>query len=196
MKRILIGLIALGLLATGGWFGFNLYATHRATAEVEAAFDRIRAGGGQASHGKVAFDLPTRTLTIEDIAIDPSQQSQMHVKITSVKAIGVRLLDEAQFSANAIEVSGIEFAIDSAVGPSQIKAVYNVAHATVHDYTGAVRAQALPASNNIIDLYRFGLEQFSSVTASSIEVPTIAVTIPAGPIWLSQEVAISSIRVL
>lgn len=181
MKRILIGLIAVAALAAGGWFGFNLYAEHRATAEIEAAFDQVRASGGKASHGRIGFDLPTRTLTIEDIAIDPGQQSQMQVKIASVKATGVRQLDEGRFSADAIDVSGIEFAIDSAVGPSQVKAAYKIARATIRDYTGAIRAQVLPASNAITDLYRFGLEQFSSVAASSIEVPTIAVAIAGKP---------------
>jgi hypothetical protein len=181
MKRILIGLIVAAVLAAGGWFGFNLYVQHRATAEVEAAFEQIRKQGGKASHGKVAFDLPTRTLTIEDIAVEPGAQSQMQVKIAGVKAIGVRQLDEGQFSADAIEVAGIEFAIDSAVGPSPLKAVYKIAQATIRDYTGAIRAQVLPASNDITDLYRFGLEQFNSVTASSIEVPTIAVTIAGKP---------------
>ncbi|MEY9414315.1 putative negative regulator of RcsB-dependent stress response [Bradyrhizobium japonicum] len=73
MKRILIGLIAAAVLAAGGWFGFNLYTQHRATAEVEAAFEQIRASGGKASHGKVAFELATRTLTIENINVEPAQ---------------------------------------------------------------------------------------------------------------------------
>jgi hypothetical protein len=181
MKRILIGLIAVTVLAAGGWFGFNLYAKHRATAEIETAFEQIRASGGKASHGKIGFDLASRTLTISDIAIDPGLQSQMHVKIASVRATGVRQADEAQFSADTIEVSGIEFAIDSTVGPSQMKAGYKIAQATIRDYTGAIRARALPASNAITDLYRFGLEQFISVSASSIEVPTIAVTVATKP---------------
>ena len=41
MKRILIGLIAVAVLAAGGWFGFNLYAKHRVTAEIETAFEQI-----------------------------------------------------------------------------------------------------------------------------------------------------------
>ena len=37
MKRILIGLIAVAVLAAGGWFGFNLYAQHRVTADCAPA---------------------------------------------------------------------------------------------------------------------------------------------------------------
>lgn len=181
MKRILIGLITVAVLAAGGWFGFGLYVQHRVTSDVEAAFAQIRAGGGKASHGKVGFDLPTRTLTIEDIAIDPGQQSQMHVGIANVRATGVRQGDEAQFSADVIEVSGIAFAIDSTVGPSQMKSGYKIAQATIRDYSGAISARALPPSNAITDLYRFGLEQFSSLSASSIEVPAIAVNVASKP---------------
>lgn len=181
MKRILIGLIAAAVLAAGGWFGFNLYAQHRATAQVEAAFEQIRKQGGKASHGKIGFDLPSRTLTIEDIAVEPSEQSQMQIKIARVSATGLRQGDEEQFSADTIEVSGIAFSIDSAVGASRMKASYKVTQATIRDYAGAIRARALPTSNAITDLYRFGLEQFSSVSASSIEVPTIAVAIVSKP---------------
>ncbi|MDH2354611.1 hypothetical protein QCM77_24315 [Bradyrhizobium sp. SSUT18] len=181
MKRILIGLIVAAVLAAGGWFGVNLYAQRRAIAEVEATFDQVRAGGGKASHGKIEFDLPTRTLTIKDIAVEPGQPSQLPARIAGVKAIGVRQIDDVTFSADAIEVSGIEFAIDSSVGSSQVKTAYNIPQATIRDYAGAIRAQRLPASNAITELYRFGIEQFSGVTASSIEVPTITVTVDGKP---------------
>src|SRR5438045_9389249 len=98
MKRILIGLIVAAVLAAGGWFGFNLYVQHRATAEVEAAFERLRAGGAKASHGKVAFELSSRTLTVEDIALEPGEPSQLPARIAGVKAIGVRPLHDIPFS--------------------------------------------------------------------------------------------------
>lgn len=62
-----------------------------------------------------------------------------------------------------------------------MKAAYKIAQATIRDYTGAIGARALPPSNAITDLYRFGLEQFTSVLASAIEVPTIAATIVTKP---------------
>jgi hypothetical protein len=107
MKRILIGLIVAAVLGAGGWFGFNLYVQHRATSEVEAAFEQIRASGGKASHGKIAFELATRTLTLDDIAITPAGQPQAQVKIAGIKATGVRLIDDASFSAESIDVGGI-----------------------------------------------------------------------------------------
>ncbi len=96
MKRILIGLIVAAVLAAGGWFGFNLYVQHRATSEVEAAFEQMRQQGGKASHGKIDVRAARRrTLTIEDIAVDPGSQPQAQVKIAGVKATGVRQLDES-----------------------------------------------------------------------------------------------------
>ena len=140
MRRILIGLIALALLAGGGWLGFNLYVQHRATAEVEAAFDQIRSRGGKASHGGIAFDLMTRTLTIEDIAVESGQQLQASVKIAGIKAVGFRELDEMRVSADSIELSGAEFGFEVAE-QANLKAIYKAPQITVRDYSGAIRIQ-------------------------------------------------------
>jgi hypothetical protein len=179
MRRILIGLIALALLAGGGWLGFNLYVQHRATAEVEAAFDQIRSRGGKASHGGIAFDLMTRTLTIEDIAVESGQQLQASVKIAGIKAVGVRELDEMRVSADSIELSGAEFGFEVAE-QANLKAIYKAPQITVRDYSGAIRIQGAPTSDSLIDMYRFALAQFTSVTASSLVVPTVAVTVNPG----------------
>jgi hypothetical protein len=179
MRRILIGLIALALLAGGGWLGFNLYVQHRATAEVEAAFDQIRSRGGKASHGGIAFDLMTRTLTIEDIAVESGQQLQASVKIAGIKAVGVRELDEMRVSADSIELSGAEFGFEVAE-QANLKAIYKAPQITVRDYSGAIRIQGAPTSDSLIDMYRFALAQFTGVTASSLVVPTVAVTVNPG----------------
>ncbi|KJC51988.1 hypothetical protein [Bradyrhizobium sp. LTSP857] len=179
MKRILIGLVAVIVLAAGGWFGFNLYVQHRATAEVEAAFEQLRAGGGKASHGKVAFDLTSRTLTVEDIAVEPAEQPQAHVKIAAIKGVGVRQVDERRFAADSIDISGFEIALDE-VGPGKLKVSYKVPQLTMRDYAGPLRAPNPPASGSLIDMYRFVLEQYASVTASSVTAPTLAVTFDAG----------------
>ena len=180
MRRILIGLVVLAVLAGGGWLGFNLYVQHRATAEVEAAFAQMRAGGGKAVHGKVTFELASRTLTIEDIAIEPKQQALARVGIAKVTAVGVRQADAASFSADSIDFSGVEIAIAD-TGRTKVKASYKIPQITARDYSGPIRASIPPPSDELIDMYRFALAQYASIKASSIAVPTATVNVDAGP---------------
>ncbi|OKO69111.1 hypothetical protein [Bradyrhizobium sp. AS23.2] len=179
MKRILIGLIALGVLAVGGWFGFNLYAKHRATAEVEAAFDRIRSHGNKASHGKVAFDVMSRTLTVEDIAVAPESQPQAQIKIAGIKGTGVRLIDDISFSADSIDIRDFEVRLDQ-VGPAKVKASYKVPQLTMRDYAGPIHAGNAPADGSLIEMYRYVLDQYAGVSASSLTAPALSMTFDAG----------------
>lgn len=173
MKRILIGLIAVAVLAAGGWFGFSLYAKHRVTAEIETAFEQIRKQGGKASHGKVAFDLATRTLTVEEVDVEPGRPPLAGIKAASFKAVGVRQLDEVHIAADNVEIDGVELAIDGAAGAANMKVTYKIPQLTLTNYSGPARVQGAPASDSIIDAYRFGLEQFAGITAGSLNVPTI-----------------------
>ncbi|MDA9521017.1 hypothetical protein XI06_11670 [Bradyrhizobium sp. CCBAU 11434] len=180
MKRILIGLIVVAVLAVGGWFGFNAYAKHRATAEVEAAFEQIRKQGGKASHGKVEFDLRTRTLAIEDIVIDPGKQPQAQVRIAGIKGIGVRQVDELRVSADSIDITDFEVALDQ-IGPAKLKVSYKLPQLTIRDYAGPVHSSwtALP-DNSLIEMYRYALDQYVGIRASSLTAPTLTMTFDSG----------------
>jgi hypothetical protein len=179
MKRILIGLIALAVLAAGGWLGFNLYAKHRATAEVEAAFEQIRKQGGKASHGEVTFDVTSRTLTIEDITVAPGSQPQAQIKIAGIKGTGVRQIDETRFSADSIDITGFEVALDQ-VGPAKLKASYKVPQLTMRDYAGPVHTGTAPADGSLIDIYHYVLGQYANVTASSLAAPALTMSFDSG----------------
>ena len=179
MKRILIGLIVAAALGAGGWFGFNLYVQHRATSEVEAAFERLRAGGSKASHGKITFALATRTLTIEDIAVEPAQPQVATFKVAKITAVGVRQPDEARFSADSIEASGVEVGFTSTERIT-VKANYKIPHISARDFSGSTRADGSPVSGSIIDMYRFILAQYATISASEIAMPTLAVNVDAG----------------
>ena len=179
MKRILIGLIVAAVLAVGGWFGFNLYVQHRATSEVEAAFEQLRKQGGKASHGKIAFDLMSRTLTIDDIAITPASQPQAQVKIAGIRAAGVRLIDDTRFSADSIDVTGLDAALDQ-VGPAKLKASYKIPQLTIRDYAGPLHTGTAPANGSLIDLYRYALAQYAAVSATSLTAPTLTLSFDSG----------------
>jgi hypothetical protein len=181
MKRILIGLVVVAVVAAGGgWLGFNFYVQHSAIAEVEAAFEQMRASGGKASHGKIAFALATRTLTIEDIDIQPGEQEQTHLRIAKVTAVGVRQAGEARVSADSIEMAGVE-AVITYNEPVKLKTNYRIPQITARDFSGPVRAANAPLSGSIIDAYRFILAQYATIAASSIVAPTITVKTDAGP---------------
>jgi len=186
MKRILIGVVVAAVLAVGGWFGFNLYVQHRATAEIEAAFEQIRAGGGKASHGKIGFDLTTRSLTVEDIVIDPGKEPQAQIKIAGIKGTGVRQVDDARFSADSIDITGLEVALDQAV-PAKLKASYKVPQLTIRDFAGPIH-WTVPADNSLIAMYRYVIDQYLGINASSLMAPTLTLAFDSGAAGGSGEV--------
>jgi len=89
MVKILIGLLAAIVIAAGAFFGFEFYVQQRVATEVEAAFAQVRAAGNKATHGKVSFDLFSRTITVADIAGESVAQPPMSVKIGRFTAAGV-----------------------------------------------------------------------------------------------------------
>ena len=175
MRKILIGLVAVIVVAAAGFFGFQFYVQHRVATQVETAFEQIRASGGKASHGKVSFDPWSRTVTIADIAGESATQPPLVVKIASVTATGVSDKDGTRFSADRIEVSDLEVS-----GGQALQVSYKVPRTIVKDYSGPAGGRQLPASASIVDLYRVGLEQLAEVTASSISAPTVAATVNFG----------------
>ncbi len=191
MAKVLMGLAAAVVIAVGGFFGFEFYTQHQIAGEVEAAFAQIRAGGGKATHGKVSFDLKSRTLRIDEIATKSATQPPVRVKIASVTASGVGQPDPAQFSADTIEASDIEIG-GSLAGLTDGKLAYKVPRVVVKDYSGPANVQPPSASKSIIDAYRSGLAQFATISAASVSAPSIAGTINFGPA-MSGEFAYSGV---
>src|SRR5262245_55191375 len=87
MLKILGGLAAAVLIAIGGYFGFGFYVHQRIVADVDAAFAAVQAGGGKASHGKITFDLWTRTVAVGDVAVESAAPQPVTLKIGSFTAV-------------------------------------------------------------------------------------------------------------
>jgi hypothetical protein len=179
MVKILISLIAAIVIAVGIFFGFQFYTEHRIASELDVAFEQIRATGGKASHGKISFDLLSRTVKITDLAAQSAAQPPVSVKIAALTASGLSQPDAARFSADAIEATDIEIGGAVATQPA-LSLSYKVPRIIVKDYSGPAALQPPPASSSFVDLYRFALKQFTGITAASIMAPSLAGTINSG----------------
>ena len=179
MVKVLLGLVAAVVIAVGGFFGFEFYTQHRIAGEVETAFEQIRASGGKASHGKVSFDLKSRTLRIADIATESATQPPMRVNIANLVATGVGQTDTTRFSADTIEATDVEINA-SMVSAANWQVTYKVPHIAAKDFSGPASLPRPPASSSMIELYRFLIEQVALLSASSITAPSVAGTMNSG----------------
>ena len=170
--KILIGLLAALVVAVGGYFGFEFYLQQRIANDIDATFASVRASGAKAEHGKVTFDLWSRTVTIADIAGELTAEPPVTLKIGRVVASGVSQPDGGRFAASRIEVTGFE-ASGGIGGRSSLRASYQAPRLDVSDYAGPAGPLRRVDSTNPADIYRFALEHFAAAAAKSIEVPAL-----------------------
>ncbi|MGF6310098.1 hypothetical protein ABIB82_003277 [Bradyrhizobium sp. i1.8.4] len=175
MKKILLGLIAVVVIAAAGFFGFDFYAQRRVMRDVEAAFEQIRASGAKASHGKVAFDVKSRTLTISDVAAESATQPPVSIKIASLTASGLGQPDAARVSADNVEFNDVEVGVAGPT-PTIASLTYKAPRVTMKDYSGPAGLPQLPASSSIFELYRFAFGQLARINASSVTAATLTGT--------------------
>jgi hypothetical protein len=179
MVKILIGLFAAILVAAGAFFGFEFYVQQRAATEVEAAFAQVRAAGNKATHGKVSFDLFSRTITVADIAGESAAQPPVSVKIGRFTAAGVSQPDASRFTAGTIDAENVEV-VGTMAAQAGWRASYKAPKISVVGYAGPAGPlrQVDPASPT--DIYRFVLEHFAAVTAATVTIPTLATAVSLG----------------
>jgi len=172
MVKILGTLVALIVIAAGGFFGFEFYVQRQMANDVEAAFAAVRETGAKASHGPVSFDMWTRTVTIADIAGESAAQPPVTVKIGRFVATGVSQPGAGRFAADRIEATDVDMGGTMPV-QARPRFTYKVPRIQIMNYAGPAGPlrrldPAAPA-----DVHRFVFEHFAAVTASSISAPTV-----------------------
>ena len=174
MVKIFVGVLAALVIAVGGYFGAEFYFQQRIANDIEAAFANVRASGVKASHGKVAFDLWRRTVTIADIAGEFTAQPPGSVKIGRVVASGVSQVDAQRFAASRIEANNVEIArtIGQQAG---LQFTYQAPRIEVVDYSGPPGPLRPLDTSDAAATYRFVLDHFAAVSAKSITAPALAV---------------------
>jgi hypothetical protein len=181
MVKVLIGVVAAVVVAAGGFFGFEFYVQHRVEGQVDAAFEQIRAAGNKASHGKVSYDVWNRNFAVADIVAETASQPPVTLKIGSVTASGIRQVDTARFAADTFEIGDLEVGASMAA-QADMQITYKVPKIIMKDYSGPASLQRQPASAGVLDIYRFALEQFAVVSASSITAPGMTGTLAVGKV--------------
>ncbi|HLG85198.1 MAG TPA: hypothetical protein VKY22_29730 [Bradyrhizobium sp.] len=185
MKKIVIGLAALVVLAAAGYFGFLYVAQSRAAAGVETAFAGMRSSGAKASHGTISYDPWKRTISIADIATETATQPPTTVKIANLTASGVSQPEQGRMTADLLEATDIDVSFTLASGGAQLQYNYRLPKLTASDFSGPAQVEQLPAGASTIDVYRFGLEQFTRIAASSVTIPNLSVGVKLNSAVLS-----------
>jgi hypothetical protein len=180
MVKVLAGLVVAIVLAVGGYFGLEYYLQQRVVTEVDAAFADLRAGGAKATHGKVAFDLWTRTITVADIAGESNAQPPVAVKIGRFVAAGVSQPEAGRFAADRISATEIEVAGTLAM-QGGVAMSYKAPRVEVTSYAGPAGPLRRLESAAAVDIYRFGLEHFAAISASSVVIPTVTAKLSPVP---------------
>jgi hypothetical protein len=174
MLKIFAGVTAALVIAVGGYFGVECYLQQRMASDIEAAFANVRASGAKASHGKIAFDLWSRTVTVADIAGEFTAQPPASVKIGRVVASGVSQQDAGRFVASRIDAAGVEVA--GAIGQQAgLQFTYQAPRIEIADYAGPGGPLRPLDGTAAAAIYRFALDHFAMVSAKSVVAPAITV---------------------
>ena len=110
MMKLIIGLLAALVIAAGRLFRLRILraAAHRAPMSRRHS-PTVRASGAKASHGKVAFDLWSRTVTIADIAGEfAAQTAGQREDWPRSSPPGVSQPEAGRFAASRIEAADVE----------------------------------------------------------------------------------------
>jgi hypothetical protein len=172
MRKSLIALPVLALVAAGGYFGLDTYAQHEGERQVEEIFLDLAIAGVMADHGTVDFDLPSRRLEVADIKLyAPGTDG---VRIGRLAASGLWLSSNGRIRADRIELANVAY--DEPGAPAGgIKTTFRASSMVVGDYDGP----ASPAPSGTAP-GPFLLSFLETASATSLAASQVSIETGAG----------------
>ena len=170
MRKVLAGLAVALIVGVGGYFGVVYWAQYVVAREVEAVLDGWRASLGSATHGRIEFDLWTRTLKVSDVVVQSRTAPHPKIALAQVIASGIDLSGKA----TRVEIVDLETS-DMLPGRAGVRMDQKAPHVTLTGFSARPLAPRKVAS--MFDMTRLWLDQFSAITAATIEVPSLTVTL-------------------
>jgi hypothetical protein len=178
MRKVVTGVLAILIAGTGGYFGARGWAQQRVDQEVETSLAAIRAGGGNVTHGPVEIELLRRQVSLSNVVAEMAGESKASLRIGRVVATGIDQPGAGRISAARLEIDDLEIDGTIAVGAG-LHVTYRIPRLEFANYSGpTVLLYPIDAATPI-EAIRAALQQFIAVTASSLTIPTVTVSLTA-----------------
>jgi hypothetical protein len=184
MRKVVTGVLAILIAGTGGYFGARGWAQQQVEQEVETSLAAMRAGGGNVTHGPVEIDLLRRRVSLSNVVAETVGEARTSLRIGRVVATGIGQPRAGSLSAAQLEIDDLEIDGTVAVGAG-LHVTYRIPRLEFADYSGpAVLLYPIDAAS-ATEAMRAALQQFIAVTASSLAIPTLTVSLAAKEARLS-----------
>jgi len=176
MRKVVTGVLAILIVGTGGYFGARGWAQQRVEREVETSLAAMRAAGGNVTHGPVEIELLRRQVSLSNVVAEMASEPKATLRIGRVVATGIGPPRAGRISAAQLEFDDLEIDATVAVGAG-LHVTYKIPRLEFADYSGPM-VQLYPIDTaSPIETIRTALQQFIAVTASSLTIPTVTVSL-------------------
>jgi hypothetical protein len=177
MRRVLIGTVALLVVAAAGAYGAKAWIEMRVEREIESVFLDMRAAFGKAEHGQTEIDIWGRSIKIADILLQSNSEPSTTIKIGQFHASGIGI------PISRIRAGHVEIADWELVAPvsSKLSLAQKAPRINIDDVSIARSALQKIDASSAIEWIRLAIERAASSSASSIAIPTLsAIVTPTG----------------
>ncbi|MGU3495672.1 hypothetical protein ACLBXM_16655 [Xanthobacteraceae bacterium A53D] len=171
MKKLVVGIVVLGVVGAGGYFGFTQYVQSRAKSDVEAVFATLRQQGATATYKDVSFTLSGRVLTVNGVDI-AGTKGEAGFKANQIVARGVSSPSGGMVQAASIELDGVAVNASGLAG-EHATLVYDIPKLRIDNYQGPDKLAAPAPGNGKHPVLREVLMRFAAMRADSITAPEL-----------------------
>lgn len=174
MRRFL-GVGAIVLVATIGSSGVSAWAQRLAQNDLDKASSAVRGAGGSMSPTPAQVSPPNRTSSVPQPASPTAATPPVTFKVGRFTAEGLRVSTGGKFEADRIELGDFEVSGRTDF-PAGTQVTYAGPKIEIIGYSGPLSALQAPQNASATDLARVVLERFAAMSARSISIPTLTVT--------------------
>ncbi|MGE4373837.1 MAG: hypothetical protein AB7E29_13250 [Xanthobacter sp.] len=179
MKKIVIGIGVVVVLAIAGGTGLDLWLKQRVHSEVEQSFSTLRASGVEADFAATGFSVLDRKVTIDNVRI----ASQNGNSVLTVKNLTMHIAappHDGRLKADDAVLTGITLTLqDEAAGGG--KMVYSIPDMTLRGYEGPLSLLASDQHEGPYAALRLVLRQLATLKADEVNIPLVTTLFAPAP---------------